>query len=401
MKDFSFSDFLQLLAILGLVAAIVYGVIKYVHDYLRRKAIRLDNYYKSFNTVVAQLSSENKTSQLSAAVLIRRYFNDAVPKEWTDLRDEAINVISSLLKILPCGVFQKTLGDGFAYAGNLTNMDLQSTNLQNLYLGRKDGAPIVLENTDMFMADLSYATLDNIQGQQAIFFNAILYHTQIKNSDLTNANFIGADLSNAYFGNVQLNGACFQRATNIPDEIESLLSEERKITTTKPVTTYSTKRESKVVFFSMPGKMSKEDEILTKDYQAFLKDELHYDVIYYTKDEYPEFGQFNKIRRDIMRSSAMIAFGFKQISIEKGVSHPHTAIEKQIEGQYLPTPWNELEIGMGLMHNLPVLLVKDKDINSGVFDPKLSECFVATITSDYDNREVRYNTEVKRWLAAF
>lgn len=400
MKDFSFSDLLQFFAILGLVTAIVYGIIKYVHDYIQKKAIKRENYYKSFDTVVAQLSSDVKTSQLSAAVLMRRYFSVDVG-EWNDLRVEAINVISSLLKVLPCGVFQKTLGDGLAYAVDLTRMDLQSTNLQNLYIGRKDGIPIEMKETDMFMADLSYATLNNIHGRDAVFFNAILYQTRIKNSDLTRANFCGADLSNAYFEKTMLYGADFSRATNIPEEIEASLSEERKVMTTESITTFSTERERKVVFFSMPGNMSKEDEILTKDYQSFLEEQLNYKVLYYVKDDYPEFGQFNKIRQDVMRSSAMVAFGFKQISIEKGVSHPNTTIEKTIDGQYLPTPWNELEVGMGLMHNLPILLVKDKDINSDVFDAELSEYFVATITVDYDSRELRYNPAMKRWLAAF
>jgi uncharacterized protein YjbI with pentapeptide repeats len=401
MRDFSISDFLQILAILGIVAAVVYGIIKYIHDYLNKKAIKRDNYYKSFDTVVAQLSSDVKTSQLSAAVLMRRYFNDIDSNEWSDLRVEAINVISSLLKVLPCGVFQKTLGDGLAYAIDLTRMDLQSTNLQNLYLGRKDGIPIEMKETDMFMADLSYATLNNIHGQDAVFLHAVLYKTRIKNSDLTRANFCGADLSDAFFKDTLLYGADFSHATNIPEEIEALLSEDRKIVSTERITTLSTERERKVVFFSMPGNMSKEDEILTKDYKTFLETQLDYKVLYYIKDEYPEFGQFNKIRKDIMHSSAMIAFGFKQISIEKGISHPNTAVEKPIVGQHLPTPWNELEVGMGLMHNLPILLVKDKDINSGVFDSKLSECFVATITVDYDNREIMYYPAMKRWLAAF
>ena len=403
MKDFNLSDFLQLLAILGLVAAVVYGIIKYIHDYLHRNAVRRENYYKSFDTVVAQLSSNSKTSQLSAAVLMRRYFNETGSKEWNDLHVEAINVISSLLKVLPCGVFQKTLGDGLAYAGDLSKMDMQSTNLQNLYLGRKDNIPIEMKETDMFMADLSYATLNNIHGESAVFFNAILYHTQIKDCDFTQANFCGADLSNVFFKDTVLYNADFSKAINIPEEIKALLSKDGKVTAKENITTPSTKREHKVVFFSMPGNMSKEDEILTKDYQTFLEKEMDMDieVIYYNKDEYPEYGQFNKIRKDILRSSAMVAFGFKQISIKTGINHPNTAIETEIEGQHLPTPWNELEVGMGLMHNLPILLVKDKDINSGVFDTKLSEHFVATVTVDYDNREIKYNPAVKRWLATF
>jgi len=397
----SISDLLQLIAILGLVAAVVYGILKFVQDFIQAESRKRENYYKSFDTVVAQLSSDVKTSQLSAAILLRRYFKDTGNKKRADLHLEAVNVISSLLKVLPSGVLQKTLGDGLAYAKDLDKVDLQGTNLQNLYLGRKDNIRISMTETDMFMADISYATLNQIDGHGAVFFNSILYHTQIKDCDFTNAYFKGADLSSAYFKDVQLYGANFSQASNLPVEFEGKLSSEGVFTSKERLTTPSTKQERKVVFFSMPGCMSKEDEILTKDYKSFLEDEMHYEVIYYQKDEYPEFGQFNKIRQSIMNSSAMIAFGFKQISIKDGVSHPNTTKEKSISNVDLPTPWNELEVGMGLMNHLPILLVKSNGISSGIFDNKLSECFVATITADSDSRELKYNPEMKQWLSAF
>ena len=397
----SISDLLQLIAILGLVAAVVYGILKFVQDFIQAESRKRENYYKSFDTVVAQLSSDVKTSQLSAAILLRRYFKDTGNKKRADLHLEAVNVISSLLKVPPSGVLQKTLGDGLAYAKDLDKVDLQGTNLQNLYLGRKDNIRISMTETDMFMADISYATLNQIDGHGAVFFNSILYHTQIKDCDFTNAYFKGADLSSAYFKDVQLYGANFSQASNLPIEFEGKLSSEGIFTSKERLTTPSTKQERKVVFFSMPGCMNKEDEILTKDYKTFLEDEMNYEVIYYQKDEYPEFGQFNKIRQSIMNSSAMIAFGFKQISIKDGVSHPNTTKEKSISNVDLPTPWNELEVGMGLMNHLPILLVKSNGISSGIFDNKLSECFVATITADSDSRELKYNPEVKQWLSTF
>lgn len=400
MLNLSISDLLQLIAILGLVAAVVYGILKFVSDFFQRESTKRENYYKSFDTVVAQLSSDVKTSQLSAAILMRRYFKEIGNKKRADLHLEAINVISSLLKVLPTGVFQKTLGDGLAYAVNLSKVDLQNTNLQNLYLGRKDDTRIQMQETDMFMADLSYANLDKIDGQEAVFMNSILYHASIKNCDFSNAYFYGADLSNAYFKNVILYGADFSKASNLPIEFQGHLSEDNKFISKEPITTPSTKQEGKVIFFSMPGSLSKQAEVITKDYRDFLEAK-GYKVLYYEKDEYPEFGQFNKIRQSITNSSAMIAFGFKQINIKQGVLHPNTAAEVEIQDKYMSTSWNELEVGMGLMNKLPILLVKDKDIDSGVFDSKLSEAFVATITADYNSRELEYNQTLKNWLSTF
>ena len=56
---------------------------------------------------------------------------------------------------------------------------------------------------------------------------------------------------------------------------------------------------------------------------------------------------------------------------------------------------------MGLMNHLPILLVKSKGISSGVFDSKLSECFVATVSADSDNRDLKYNPGMKQWLSTF
>lgn len=396
---YNVNDYIQLVAILSVITAIVYGIMKYVHDYFRRKSVKREMYYKSFDRWVTQLSSNVKTSQLSAAILLRRYFNKVEMDNLSDLRIEAISVISSLLKILPTGVLQKTLGDGLAYAEDLNNVDLQNTNLQNLYLGRKDGIHIKMQNTDMFAADLSYATLNEIDGQGAVFVNSILYRTRIKDCNFTGASFFGADLSNAFFRKVTLKDADFTYATNIPKEIQEHLID-NKFVYEKSITTYSTNIEKKVIFFSMPGCLSKKDEMITKDYYVYLTN-LGYDVLWYNKDEYPEFGQFNKIRHSILNSSAMIAFGFKQINIEKGISRPNTSEEKPIANKYLSTPWNELEVGMGLMANLPILLVKDPDIDNGVFDSKLSEVFVASTTVNYDARELDYNPALKTWLAAF
>jgi uncharacterized protein YjbI with pentapeptide repeats len=388
------SDFLQLISAAVVISAVVYGVIQGVHYLISHRHKKRDEYLKSFDTVVAQLSSDNKTAQLAAAILLRRYFGSKENRKYADLHAETINVISALLRTLPTGVFQKTVGDGLAYAVDLSCADLQKTNMQDIYLGRKD-IPIRMAKTDLFMADLSYALVENIDGPGAIFYHSILFNTQIKNSDFSGANFGGADLSNARFKNVLLKGADFSGAINVPEEISAVLID--GVCTAEERITTSSKKKGKSIFFSMPGCLSKYDEILTKDYKEILE-EKGYDVIYYQKDDYPQYGQFNRIRQSILDASAMVAFGLKQVNIKDGVYHPDTTQEMNLKNKWLPTPWNELEVGMGLMNNLPILLVKDPAIDSGIFDDKLSECFVSTIPSDYDSRRLEANKAFIRWL---
>lgn len=373
------------------------GMLKFLFEYLNIKsnnALR-EEYKESFDTFVSQLSSDAQSSQLSAAILLRRFFGKEVKKKSPELAIESINVISALLRTLPTSVYQKTLADGLAYAKDLSFADLIKTNLQDAYLGVKEGK-IMMAKTDLFLSDLSYALLENINGHEAIFYRTILFCTQIKNCDFTKANFVGADLTGVNFKNVTLKDADFTGAINIPQAILDKL-ENGKYSDNKPVTA---KHESKnkTIFFSMPGKMTKEDELITKDFKKHLEDE-GYEVIYYIKDDYPKFGQFNKVRLSIMKSSAMIAFGLKQINVQNATYRPGTSIEEEWKDKWLSTPWSEIEVGMGIMKGMPILLVKDPSIDVGIFDKHLSECFVATISTQEDSRKLQLNKSFVNWMS--
>ena len=54
---------------------------------------------------------------------------------------------------------------------------------------------------------------------------------------------------------------------------------------------------------------------------------------------------------------------------------------------------------MGLMKGMPILLVNDPDINDGVFDNNLSECFVAKISTTEDCRKLEQNKSFEEWIS--
>ena len=389
------ANFLQLIAILGVISAIAYGVIHFLHDLATRKDRRKDDFLKSFDTLVAQLTSDNINAQLSAAILLRRYFRETKGNENTDLKIETINVISSLLKTLPTSVFQKTLADGLAYAVDLSKCDLQKTNLQDALLDNKY-QQVIMNETDLFLADLSFANLEGIIGHKITFYHSILLCARIKNCDFTDGDFRGADLTGASFNNCILKGANFTGAMNIPPAILEHLENGIFMAEGKQ----SGKHESngKAVFFSMPGMMSKEEELMTKDFKIILE-KKGYEVIYYRHDDYPRFGQFNRVRHDIMRSCGMIAFGLKQLKIHEASYRPGTQNEEEWKEKWFSTPWNEIEVGMGLMKGMPILLVKDPNICNGVFDQSLSECFVTTIPTTSDSHKLEQNKDFDTWLS--
>lgn len=379
-----------------LIAAII-AIFRFGFEYLNIKSKNKlrEEYENLFNKTVKGLSSSLKSTQLTSAILLRRFLTAEVQKNAPNITKETINVISSLAKTLPTNIFQKTLVDGLSYAKDLSYCDLQKTNLQDALLANKN-FQLIMNHTDLFLADLSYANLQNIIGDNICFYRSILFCTRIKNCDFSNANFKNADLSGIYLENCTLNGADFTDAINIPQVIKDKLDNgickcEDKITTEEKIT-------NKTIFFSMPGIMSKNDESLTKEYKKILE-KRGCDVIYYTSDKYPQFGQFNKVRADILRSSGMIAFGLKQLNIKKASYRPNTIEEANWEEKWLSTPWSEIEVGMGLMKGMPILLVTDPDITDGVFDNNLSECFVSKISTTEDCRKLEQNKSFEEWIS--
>ena len=401
--------------------------------YVITKVVRTGNQKRQdtqeqFNRVVEQLSKDNETAQLSAAIILRRFFRAVIDKK--RFRQETINVISSMLKIHPTGIYQKTLGDGLAYAGNLNYADLQRTNMQDLYLGKKNEkddalekkgkAPkadkdnswkITMDFTDMYGANLSYALVENVIGFGTVFNSAILHHTNIKNSSFVKADFKYADLTNVYFENVKLEGSNFKGATGIPEEMISHLKlvdqgtkdEAYIFNDSGAFTIDKTKKRGgghKTVFFSMPGTLSASEEALILFYQKILEGK-GMDVKYYKRDHYPKDGQLTKVKQTISQSDAMIAFGFKQIEIEKGCSRPNSDKEERLDDAWLPTPWNGIEVGMGTMANLPILLVRDDKVEIGVFDKVISEYKIKSLSSATPLAEIENNEEFNKWLDLF
>jgi len=447
IKDF-FDGIATYAGLVGLLGA----VIAYIFSKLyRTKFEKRKDWQNQFNETVTRLSSSNETSQLAAAVMLRRFFKAQIDQ--VKFSDETIRVIAAMLRILPLGVYQKTLGDGLAFAGKLDYADLQRTNLQDLYLGVKNktddkqekenaerkheeelrnygqGVEVIddeqkeenkiqeekksdshaekwklsMDFTDLFEANLSLTLMENIKGFGTVFYGAIMNHTQIKNCEFINCDFRGVDLMHAKFQNVRLAGSNFSGAKNLPQGLNQYLDkngiyheipgqEQYGFTSGK-----ASGKEIKSVFFSMPGSLSKSDEYLTLHYKE-LMNQLGYKPVYYTRDHYPKSGQLSKIRREIDNSVGVIAFGLKQIQIDQGVARPELPMEKNLSGHWLPTPWNDIEVGMAMMKELPVLLVKDNDIDIGVFDNMINEHRVKSISSSIDIKQITSDESFKNWL---
>lgn len=443
------ADPTALSAIIAIMIAVGGGLVYMKVKLLRTKHDKRKECQLEFSQAVKQLSSSSHTAQMAAAVVLRRFFNAEIDAD--RFRKETIGVLSSQLRIYPRGVFQKIVGDGLAWSGNLNYSDLMNTNLQNLYLGvknphddeieklrakeqhlekrnespkklfslfkvwallkkksydwkHKDSWKLAMDFTDFFEADLTDALIENAKGFSTIFYNAILANASIKNCEFINADFRCANLLNARFDNVVLTGSKFKGAVNIPDDIKAHLDDngvfDDTINRNKGITTANpSPAERKKIFFSMPGSLSQTDKKIT-DLLQHLLGKKGYQPFFYTRDHYPESSQLSKVRQKIDQSVGMIAFGFKQIQINKGVARPELELEEDMSGKWLPSPWNDIEVGMAMMKEIPVLMIKDDDINIGVFDKAINENKMITVsTAVFNNTDgIAADDNFNRWL---
>jgi hypothetical protein len=184
----------------------------------RSKSQKLLFVKESFESVVGKLSSESEIEKISAAILLRRFFdkNSEFGIGKTPYRIETINIIASILRSSPIGLFQKVLADSLAYAEDLCDADFQRANLQNAYLGSKNNRKVNLSRADFFQANLSKASLNGVTANNAVFYNAILVGTVFKNADLRNSNFQNTDLLKANFINARLENSNFEGAIIFP-----------------------------------------------------------------------------------------------------------------------------------------------------------------------------------------
>jgi uncharacterized protein YjbI with pentapeptide repeats len=197
--DLTTEELKSIFTIIGAVVGGVYAFLKVIE--YKTKNAKIVAVGESFRSTINKLSSQDNTEKISAAILLRRFFDSKTEMGIgsTPYAKETINVIAASLRTLPTSNFQKTLADSLAYAPTLKNADLQKTNLQNAYLGLKDTNTkrIDLSKADFYRADLSKASFKGSILEKAQFYQARLMETIFKDADLRHSSFYEADILNA------------------------------------------------------------------------------------------------------------------------------------------------------------------------------------------------------------
>jgi hypothetical protein len=214
-------------AVIGGLLAAILGLFKYFN--YRSNRDRLAEVGASFALTVEALASDNGTSRMAGAVLLRRFF-DRHTEQGTRGKGyvmEAIEVMAGMLREEQPARVQKVLADGLRYARNLQDADLQNCDLRNAYVGKKAGDDwaVDLSRADLFAATCDSASFKAVVARETVFMEAQLRKTVFSGADCRNADFRRAILDGAKFEGAQIAGAKFEGAEGIPEQVAALLNE--------------------------------------------------------------------------------------------------------------------------------------------------------------------------------
>ncbi len=205
----------------------------------------------SFASTVDALASTNETSRMAGAVLLRRFFDHRTEQgaAGTPYVKETIELIAGMLRGEQPPYIQKVLSDGLRYAVDLQNADLQHCDLRKAYIGKKTGdeRAVDLSEADLFESKCAGASFKEVIACNTVFYNAGLQGTVLskanceeadfrdakceeadfRDANCKNADFREANLFKSKFGGANIEGARFAGAKGIPDEVASLLDEDK------------------------------------------------------------------------------------------------------------------------------------------------------------------------------
>lgn len=132
------------------------------------------------------------------------------------------------------------------------------------------------------------------------------------------------------------------------------------------------------VFLSRPNpfQMNQQD-FLDKLKKILL--EYNIDTITLQADNYDLTDSINYLRGMIQRCYGIIIVGFKQIYIDSGVkkrgaeknNHFFHSKEIDVSGQAITSPFCHIEGTMGLIYNLPLLIINERGVREEVLQIKV------------------------------
>jgi hypothetical protein len=122
------------------------------------------------------------------------------------------------------------------------------------------------------------------------------------------------------------------------------------------------------VFLSMPNvRTARQEELVVALYAELDRRHLYARTVGVTDSGV--VSPLSLVRKTMRRCHGALILGLVQGKIDSGTSKPGTRERKSLRNFVFPTPWNQLEAGIAFAMGLPLLIVRERGIGGGVFDP--------------------------------
>lgn len=361
-----------------------------------------------FHECAKSLFSANPIEQSTAAILLRGFLR----RPWwkflykPNYTKEAKNLMVELLR-KPISVgLQKTIADGFSYAGNLKGQEIQYVNMVNALIKPESRIKYELtENSllkliykrrrlsmrkaDFFHAVLQECSINNVDAKGAIFFCAILNRTSFKNCILKKANFVNSNVKNVRFDeDCKLEGACFDEAVGVDsatirfagDENPHFLFEyldEKGVFHSKGVpeaNRYKPRKKTINLFVSKLGTLDSTQRKQFDSAIAVLKKLGNVEIQKIERNQYPNVSQLTDVSTHLEKCDGCVIFAFGYLNVVNGFIHEHVEGKdrKEIKYKLYSSPWLHIEAALANGRQMPCLIIYDKNLcRDGMFEDNI------------------------------
>ena len=92
--------------------------------------------------------------------------------------------------------------------------------------------------------------------------------------------------------------------------------------------------------------------------------------------DYPGSAPLGEVVTLMRQCSGAIALGLRQLHVKAGTRKEGSANQAEVNDLHLPTPWNQIEAGMAVALDRPLLVAREQGVEGGVFDLGSSDRFI-------------------------
>ena len=138
------------------------------------------------------------------------------------------------------------------------------------------------------------------------------------------------------------------------------------------------------VFISSPSLLNEQQSTFRKMLKIILKNK-ELIVRDLTPEEYPSERPIVRVKKTIQVCNGVIILGMQQMIVKDCIIKPGTQNENRRHDILLPTPWNHIEAAISVTLGLPILIISERGIEGGVFDPEITEESVHQVELNIDS----------------